>query len=321
MWSKGYAAEETKAAFTRVAGVAAKSDDFLERFAAAHGQWTSAMMRSELNSAHELASAFLREAEEAQRVTEAGVARRNLAWLNYYRGNFVEARTHCERALAACDPEHEEEARERYGEYTGIVATSCLALTSWQLGEVERAHELIETANCRATELGHFSSMAISLGLRSVLEILRGDAVAALSTAEALEAFAQRHGMTYYRTVAEVLGGWARGRCYDRRPVAKLRRALAALAEQGHRVAAPLYYALLAELEAEALGADVALGRIDEALAPPIKLTIGTSSLSCIACVAKSCSNVTPPIAHPQRKLSWRQSRSRRSKARAATFF
>ena len=268
MWSKGYAAEETKAAFTRVAGVAAKSDDFLERFAAAHGQWTSAMMRSELNSAHELASAFLREAEEAQRVTEAGVARRNLAWLNYYRGNFVEARTHCERALAACDPEHEEEARERYGEYTGIVATSCLALTSWQLGEVERAHELIETANYRATELGHFSSMAISLTLRSVLEMLRGDAAAALSTAEALEAFAHQHGMTYYRTVAEVLGGWARGRCYDPSAgVAKLRRALAALAEQGHRVAAPLYYALLAELEAEALGADVALGRIDEALA------------------------------------------------------
>jgi predicted ATPase len=268
MWSKGYAAEETKAAFTRVAGLAAKSDDFLERFAAAHGQWTSAMMRSELNSAHELASAFLREAEEGQRVTEAGVARRNLAWLNYYRGNFVEARTHCERALAACDPEHEEEARERYGEYTGIVATSCLALTSWQLGEVERARELIETTNHRATELGHFSSMAISLTLSSVLEMLRGDAAAALSTAEALEAFAQQHGMTYYRTVAEVLGGWARGRCYDPSAgVAKLRRALAALAEQGHRVAAPLYYALLAELEAEALGANVALGRIDEALA------------------------------------------------------
>ena len=268
MWSKGYAAEETKAAFTRVAGLAEKSDDFSERFAAAHGQWTSAMMGSELNSAHELASAFLQEAEEARRITEAGVARRNLAWLDYYGGKFVEARTHCERALAACDPEHEEEARERYGEYTGIVATSCLALTSWQLGDVERARELIETTNHRATELGHFSSMAISLTLSSVLEMLRGDAAAALSTAEALEAFAQQHGMTYYRTVAEVLGGWARGRCYDPSAGgAKLRRALAALAEQGHRVAAPLYYALLAELEAEALGADVALGRIDEALA------------------------------------------------------
>ena len=127
MWSKGFAAEETKAAFARAAELAAKSDDFSERFAAAHGQWTMARVRGELRSARELTSAFLREAEEAGRVTEAGVARRGLALISYLHGDFVEARTHCERALAISDPEHEEEARERYGEYTGTVATACLA--------------------------------------------------------------------------------------------------------------------------------------------------------------------------------------------------
>ena len=40
MWSKGFAAEETKAALARAADLAAKSDDFSERFAAAYGQWT-----------------------------------------------------------------------------------------------------------------------------------------------------------------------------------------------------------------------------------------------------------------------------------------
>ena len=144
MWSKGFAAEETKAAFARATELAAKSDDFSERFAAAHGQWTMALVRGELRSARELASAFLREAEEAGRVTEAGVARRGLALISYLLGDFVEARTHCERALAACDPEREEEARERYGEDTGTVATACLAVTTWHLGEVERARELIE---------------------------------------------------------------------------------------------------------------------------------------------------------------------------------
>jgi tetratricopeptide (TPR) repeat protein len=133
MWSKGFAAEETKAAFARAAELATNSDDFSRRFAAAHGQWTTAMVRSELQSARELASVFLREAEDARCITEVGVARRNLALINYFLGNFVEARTYCERALAICDPEHEEDARERYGEYTGTVATSCLASTSWQL--------------------------------------------------------------------------------------------------------------------------------------------------------------------------------------------
>ena len=88
MWSKGFAAEETKAAFARAAELAAKSDDFSERFAAAHGQWVSALVRSELQSARELASAFLREAEDAGRVTEAGVARRGLAVICYSSRRF-----------------------------------------------------------------------------------------------------------------------------------------------------------------------------------------------------------------------------------------
>ena len=32
---------------------------------------------------------------------------------------------------------------------------SVLAVTMWQLGEVERARELIEEANRRASDLGH----------------------------------------------------------------------------------------------------------------------------------------------------------------------
>ncbi len=78
-YSKGFAADETKAAFARAAELAATSDDFSERFAAADGQWTLALVRGELNAARELASAFLKEAEDAGRVVEAGVARRGLA--------------------------------------------------------------------------------------------------------------------------------------------------------------------------------------------------------------------------------------------------
>ena len=104
MWSKGFAAEETKAALARAANLAAKSDDFSERFAAAFGQWTTALVRSELQSAREQASAFLREAEAAGRVTEAGVARRGLAVICYYLGDLAEARTHCERALELLPP-------------------------------------------------------------------------------------------------------------------------------------------------------------------------------------------------------------------------
>jgi hypothetical protein len=55
-----------------------KSDDFSERFAAAHGQWTSSALRGEFKTARELASKFPREAENAGRFVEAGVALRGL---------------------------------------------------------------------------------------------------------------------------------------------------------------------------------------------------------------------------------------------------
>ena len=84
MWAKGFAAEETRAAFSRATELTAKTDTFADRFAAAHFQWTLAFVRGELQSARELESSFLKEAEDTGRVVEAGVARRGLA-LTCYR--------------------------------------------------------------------------------------------------------------------------------------------------------------------------------------------------------------------------------------------
>ena len=267
MWSKGFAAKETKAAFDRASELAANSDDFSGRFAALHGQWTLALVRGELRAAREQASAFLKEAEARGRVMEAGVAHRGLALMSYFAGNFSEAQTRCERALAACSPENDLNARERSGEDTGTVALCCLALTSWQLGDVARARELIDTANQRATEIGHVPSIANPLHFKSLLEILRGDALAGLTAAKALEALSGEHGMTLQRIWSELTASWAHGRLHDPHAGAdRLEQALAALVDSGVRLDEAFYLGLLAQLEAEALGADSALARLDEAI-------------------------------------------------------
>jgi tetratricopeptide (TPR) repeat protein len=268
MWAKGFSAEETRAAFSRATDLAANTGNFAARFAAGHGQWVTAVTLGEQRRARELASAFLKEAEDAGRVVEAGVARRGLAVACYLSGDFLEARTHCERALAAaCNPERENETRERFTDDTASVAMSVFAMTMWQLGEVERARELIDEVNQRARDLGHAPSMAHPLNWASRLEILRGDAAAALSAAEELEALCREHGMPLWRVNAALKAGWARGRVHDAAAGAEdLRRALAAAADLGMMRDAWFYTALLAELEAQTLGADSALARIDEAL-------------------------------------------------------
>jgi predicted ATPase len=267
MWSKGFAADETMTAFARAAELATNDSSFSERFAAAHGQWTMAIARGELNKAHELASAMLREAEDTDHRMEASVARRGLALIYYFSGAFLEARSQCERALADCDPERDQEVRERFGDDIGTVVMSILAVTAWTLGEVDRARELIDGSTRRATKLGHRVSEAHPLSCRSILELLRGDATAALRAAEGLEALSREQGMPFWLAGGEMVSGWARGHLGD--PVlgaAQLQRALTSCADQGTRMSARFYQGLLAEIEAETLGVESALARIEEAL-------------------------------------------------------
>ena len=144
---------------------------------------------------------------------------------------------------------------------------SFLALTTWQLGEVERARELIDTANQRAAKIGHGPSKAIPLYWMSYLEILRGDPKAALCTAEALAALGQAHEMTHFSNMAELNIAWAHGRLAD--PAVgrtQFQKAFEAHLDHGFRIGAGFYTGLLAELEAETLGAERGLARIDEAL-------------------------------------------------------
>ena len=145
---------------------------------------------------------------------------------------------------------------------------SMLALTSWVLGQVDRARELIETANRRAAEINHPSSMAIPLYLKCLLEIMRGDASAALIASEALDELSREHEMALLRGRADLGSGWAHGRLQDPRGgLATFQKALAAMIESGQTVDTAFFLGLLAQLEADADGVESGLARLDEAFA------------------------------------------------------
>jgi hypothetical protein len=93
-----------------------------------------------------------------------------------------------------------------------------------------------------------------------------------LSAAKTLEELSREHEIPFWRSDAQLLAGWARGRLHDAATGAEdLRRALAERADQGTWdqgawFDAPFFKGLLAELEAETLGTESALARIDEAM-------------------------------------------------------
>jgi hypothetical protein len=266
MMTKGYAAEETKAAFAQAAELARRTRDFSERFAALQGQFAAATAAGELRSARELALTLSREADEAGLVSEVGIANWWLGLIAYWHGDFVEARAGCERAtIDIQDPNADPKVRERFGDLS-TYPQSILAATMWQMGEVERARELINTAIQRASETHRIQAIVDALFWRSYLEIWRGDPVATLSAADTLERVAHEHLLPQHLNEAELHLDWARGRINDPKAgAAQVQRALAAFVDQGARVNLGFYTGLLAQLEAETLGADGALARIEEA--------------------------------------------------------
>ena len=76
--------------------------------------------------------------------------------------------------------------------------------------------------------------MAHPVYWKAILEIVRGDAAAALNSARPLEIFGREHGMAHWRALGEMQSSWGRGRLHDSRAgTARFRQALAAYADHG----------------------------------------------------------------------------------------
>jgi predicted ATPase len=267
MWSKGYIAEETKAAFARARELAAAIDNPTERFTIYYGLFLGNLLRGELALARETAETFLREAEGGARATECGVGRVLLGYSYLRQGDFIEAQANLVEALSIYDPERDREATFRFGRDTGAAARASLAITKWQLGEVGPARALIEEAVTHAIETDHVPTLAITYVHKALFEMVRDDAGAARRDGEILVKLGQENALTLFTALGAFQSAWASARLDGRGTGAtELRQALAAYTDQGNKVDVPFFQGLLAEIEAQT-DAEGALTRIDEALA------------------------------------------------------
>jgi class 3 adenylate cyclase/predicted ATPase len=267
MWSRGFGAEETKAAFIRARELAAAIINATERFTIYFGLWVGNLVRGELRLAREIAEAFLREAERAARTTECGFGRRLLGHTCLWQGDFIEAQSNLVEALNIYDPERDREARFRFGADTGAIARALLAITKWQLGEVGPARAFIEEAVAHAIGTDHLPTLVNAYLWKAHFETVRGDAGAARRDAEIVVKLSQENALTSNAARGALHSAWASARPDGHQAgVMELRQALAAYTDQGNKFLVPFFQGLLAEIEAQG-DAEGALNRIDEALA------------------------------------------------------
>jgi class 3 adenylate cyclase/predicted ATPase len=266
MWSRGFGADESKAAFLRARELAAAIDNPTERFTIYFGLWLGNMVRGELRFAREIAETFLREAERRARTTECGIGRRLLGFTCLWQGHFIEAQANLVEALSVYDPEQDREATLGFGQDTGAAARAYLAITKWLLGEVEPARAIIEEAVAHAIETGHVPTLVNVYSFKARFEIIRGDAGAARRDAEIVVELSQENALTLYTALGAFQSAWASARLDGREAAAtELRQALATIIDQGSKAFVPFFQGLLAEIEAQGDVA-AALTRIDEAI-------------------------------------------------------
>jgi class 3 adenylate cyclase/predicted ATPase len=271
MFSRGYAAEESKAAFIRARELAATIDDQAERFNIYYGLWTGNMVRDELGLAREIAETFLREAERGARTTECGVGRHLVGVTCLWQSDFVGAHSNFVEALGIYHPERDREARFRFHVDVGALSGVFLAITKWLLGEVGQARAFIEEAVGHAIQTDHVITLVTTYVFKAHFEIVRGDAAAARRDAEIVVKLSQENALTLYAAWGVLQSGWASARLHSGETGAMdFRQALAAYVDHGNINFVPFYQGLLAEVEAQDDPAE-ALTRIDEALARAVE--------------------------------------------------
>jgi tetratricopeptide (TPR) repeat protein len=259
-WLRGWGDQQTAPAFALARSLAQPDAHSRSDFVAQHGHCIASLIRGDVRPAREAAEAFLREAELARRPTETGVALRALGLVCWCMGDFKQASVHLERAVAEYDPERDRDARFPFGQDTKAAATSFLSGPYWVIGRLEEARALSERAIAWAEELAHDPSLANACIWRVVLEVYLGDASAALQAADRLVEVARRRDLAFYLSWGQIVACYARGRLFDPEAGAKeLREAVAAWLKRGNKFSAPLFYGLIADLEAMT-------GRVDNAL-------------------------------------------------------
>jgi predicted ATPase len=267
MWSKGFAADEAKAAFGRAGELVTQSENRTERYAVQYARWLRSYARGELNSARTIAETSLREADAEGRAMEAVRARANFGITAASQGEFALAQSSIQRALADCSPEWDMDARRVFGSDNRIVATDYLALSTWLLGDVERARGLIEQAVGEALHSGHASTTMHAHNYKVMIEICRDDAAATQRAAGPLVEIAREHNVAFFEAYGRICSTWARSRLLN--PAAgavALRQALTGYLEQGNRISAPWFYGLIAEVDANAGCIEDALAAVDTGL-------------------------------------------------------
>jgi predicted ATPase len=264
--TKGYAAPETKASLDQALSLIDRGkalgeplEDPLLLFSVLHGLWTVSLIAFNGDAARELATQFLALAEQQGDTVPLTHGHRLLGLSLLFAGDILEARAHCDRAIALYDPMKHRPLVTTFGVDAGVTALCYRSEALWLLGYPAAALTDAGRALADAREIGHATTLMNAQLFSSSTYVLCGDYAAANAQLDQLVALADKQGALHWHAEGMAHQGvllTLTGKASD--AMQMITSGIAALRSIGTTVQMPRWLSYLAR-------AHVGLGQSDDA--------------------------------------------------------
>ncbi|MBI3245593.1 MAG: AAA family ATPase [Deltaproteobacteria bacterium] len=245
---KGYAAAEVTEVYAQAHALSQRVGDTPELFPALLGLATSALIRGEFRTAHDLGEQLLHFAQREQDSALLVEAHYILGTTLFHLGELAAARQHLEQGIALYDFQQHRFLAFRYGQDPGVFCLCYLTRILWFLGYPDQALHQSRKAVALATELKHPFSSTLAATFAAVVAQLRREETVTLTEAATAIALSTEHSFAFYLAMSTMLRGWAL--TFQGRPeegLQQLQQGLAAWQATGAELFRPHVLALLAE--------------------------------------------------------------------------
>ena len=265
--SRGYAHPEVQRVHDRARRLCRQMGKTSQLIPALTGLALFYSMRAEYDIARGLYDEILDVAQSSGDPALVTVADRDYGYLDAVTGELVAARAHLERALAACDPEQEQDWLFRYSHNHAAVCHTFLSWVLWPLGYGDQALDHSRQALARVEVSSRPLDLAHALGLAAVFHSMRHDAATCREKAEAAIAVSADKGFPFWEAIGHVYRGWALGQQgMAAEGLAELREGVEFIRASGARQSYPGSMMSLAGTLGQADRADEGLEVLAEAL-------------------------------------------------------
>jgi predicted ATPase len=250
--TKGYVAPGVEKIYSRARELCRQIGETPQLFQVLLGLFSFHIVRTECQTAQELAEQCLTLAQNVQDHDLLIEAHRALGQCLYLLGEFLSAREHLEQSIVLYGPQaHQSDTF--FWTNPGVVSHSWAALTLCLLGYPDQALRRAHKALTLARGLSNTYNLATALGRTAMLHHFRQERDLMQTRAEETIALSTEHGFPFFSMQSSVLHGWTQAeRGQTGVGIVQMCQGMSALRDMGVESTRPYHLALLAEVYGKA---------------------------------------------------------------------